>query len=110
MVNEHTIAKLVSEEISRIADSQLAAEIRNRLVPPRREVRKWDYCGPPWNAGEEEYPCWIVARRDEFVVFAYCEYGFGPESPWGILSSNPSGSMGPDYCWYRSLEDAVRDA
>jgi hypothetical protein len=110
VINEHTIGEVVAAEMSRIADQRLAEEIRTLLVAPRCEIRKWDYSGQPWNAGKGEYPCWIVARRDEYIVFAYCERGFGPKCPWGILSADPSGSMGPDNCWYESLEAAVNDA
>src|SRR5688572_28192370 len=110
MINEHSIVEVVAAELSRIADPNLVTEIRSLLVEPRCEIREWDYCGAPWNDGENGYPRWIIARRDNHVVFAYCEHGFGPRSPWGILSANPSGTMGPDYCWYPTLEAAVRDA
>jgi hypothetical protein len=37
---------------------------------------------------------------------AYCEYGFGPHSPWGLVSSGKHQSMGMDSGWFKTFLDA----
>jgi hypothetical protein len=76
-------------------------------VTPRCEQRSWDY-GAPGTV----YRCWIVLEHPASGTgIAYCEQGFGPSCPWGLLwISGEHLSMGMDSGWYDSLEDAVRES
>jgi len=101
------VLALVETELARIPSSQTAALIRSLLVPPRCEDRPWDYGAPG-----ATYPCWIVAEHTPSgTAFAYCEQGFGPSCPWGLLSvSGEHLSMGMDCGWYESLAEVVRES
>ncbi|TQV83609.1 hypothetical protein [Denitrobaculum tricleocarpae] len=101
------VSQLVEEEIALIERPELAEAIRASLVLPRLESREWDY-------GEEgqTYPCWIVVEHKESNTgIAYCEQGFGPSSPWGLLVlEGPHRNMGTDAAWFRFLGDAVQES
>jgi hypothetical protein len=101
------IEKLVASEVLRVGQPELAERIKKMLVPVRCETREWDY-GEPGKG----YPCWIVAEHpDSNTAFAYCEHGFGPGYPWGLLSiAGQHMSMGMDCGWFVSLEEAFRDS
>jgi len=101
------ISGLVEAELARITSPQVSALLRSLLVTPRCERRAWDY-GEPGT----EYPCWIVAEHSPSnTAFAYCEQGFGPSFPWGLLwISGEHLSIGMDGAWYESLEEVVRES
>jgi hypothetical protein len=68
----------------------------------------WDYGAPG-----ETYPCWKVAGSTATgrVGVVYCEHGFGPEFPWGLIWLNqPVPDMGQDSGWFRTLREALADA
>jgi len=54
--------------------------------------------------------CWtVLEHQPSGTGIAYCEEGFGPDFPWGLVFlSGPHMSMGMDSAWFASLEDAVR--
>jgi hypothetical protein len=101
------ISTLVEAELTRIISPSSVALIRGLLVPPRCEERPWDYGAP-----SETYPCWIVAEHPPSnTAFAYCEQGFGPKCPWGLLwLSGEHLNMGMDSSWFTSLEAVVKDS
>ena len=103
------IAELVDEELLRLTDPVQIEKVRALLVSPRCEQRGWDY----GEAGQT-FPCWIVAEHPESnTAFAYCEQGFGPECPWGLLFlslSSPYTSMGMDCGWYRHFDECLRES
>jgi hypothetical protein len=41
---------------------------------------------------------------------AYCEEGFGPECPWGLVSSGEDESMGMDSGWFPTFMEAYFDS
>ena len=98
---------LVEREVGSIEQAEVVALIRSLRVPTRCELRPWDYGKP-----EEAYPCWIVLEHPASnTAIAYCEVGFGPGSPWGLLFiKGPHLNMGMDSGWYAYLEDAVRES
>jgi hypothetical protein len=100
------VGKAVEAEINRISQPELVTRIRELLVPIRCEQREWDYGDPGLT-----YPCWIVAEHAASnTAIAYCEQGFGPSSPWGLLAIRGEHmSIGMDCGWFISLEEAVRD-
>ena len=98
---------LLEREVRRITQKELVALIRSLRVPTRCELRPWDYGEPG-----QTYPCWVVLEHPASnTAVAYCEEGFGPGDPWGLLFiDGPHLSMGMDSGWYASLEDAVRES
>lgn len=100
------ISKIVETEIESISHGNVVETIRGHLVPLRVENREWDY-------GDEgqTYPCWIVLEdKKTDSVIAYCEQGFGPSEPWGLMSLARFPNMGMDSGWFAQLEDAVRES
>jgi len=99
------IASFVEKELARIADPVLVAAIRPLLVTPYPVERDWDYGLPG-----QKYTCWtVLEHRASNTGIAYCESGFGPSDPWGLVFlSGENMSMGMDSDWYMTLEDAMR--
>jgi hypothetical protein len=100
------VEQFVDQELSRISDPALLARICELRVPAYEVVREWDYGLPG-----EAYPCWtVMEHRRANIGIAYCEAGFGPWRPWGLVFlSEPSMSIGMDSGWFASLEEAARD-
>lgn len=99
------ISHLVEQEIAKISQAELIETIRKYVVTPRCENRPWNYGEP-----NQTFPCWIVMEdRNQNAAVAYCEEGFGPHDPWGLLFvDGPHLSMGMDSGWFSNLEDGVR--
>ena len=97
---------LVDAELQRLTDERVKAHIQRLRVEPIVVMRAWDY-----GLENERYPCWTVLRHDRFRTdIAFCEYGFGPKHPWGLVSTSadePGGSMGMDSAWYDTFLEAV---
>ena len=106
-MNPAQISKLVASEIGRIDQHDLARIITELLIEPREELREWDY-----GESGEQFPCWIVLEhRQTNTAIAYCDKGFGPDDPWGLLPvDDPRPNIGMDSAWFVSLEDAARAA
>jgi hypothetical protein len=107
MMRAGDIDTLVAEQFARISQPDVVKSLRPLLVKPRCEQRPWDYGTP-----DQTYPCWIVAEhRPSNTAIAFCESGFGPSCPWGLLFLNgPHLNMGMDSQWFISLEEAFRDS
>jgi hypothetical protein len=103
------IARLVDVELSRM-EPALAERVRRLLVVPYCVTREWDY--PAERQGHREYPCWtILEHRPSNTGVAYCEFGFGPKAPWGLVwLSGKNMSRGMDSGWFASLADAFLDS
>jgi len=99
----HQITALVMAEIEKVTLSELAAAIKAWLIPPFLHTRQWE-----WGKDEEAFPCWaVLAHPPSGTGIAYCEYGFGPRCPWGLVFlDSTQNHFGGDYCWYPSLEEA----
>jgi hypothetical protein len=111
-MDAQTIAELFERELARFKNQRAAQALRKLAVPVRVEERPWSYGEPG-----QRFPCWIVADDpDSWTCFCYCEFGFGPQSPWGLLNMLDSGpgaltsSMGMDSGWFRTLEDAFLES
>lgn len=101
-----TLALMVDHELRSVRDARVVQYIRQLLVPPYIEARLWDYGEPG-----QTFPCWIVLDDNAASGggIAYCEFGFGPKAPWGLLlmgSDVTRRSMGMDSGWYGSFMDA----
>jgi hypothetical protein len=107
LLDSSEIDRLVKSELARMDDERLRAAILALLVPPRREDRAWNY-GPVGAT----FPCWIVLEHlPSNTGIAYCEQGFGPGDPWGLLFlTGRRLSMGMESQWFVTLEDAFRQS
>lgn len=97
----------VEAEIHRASSPQVAELMRKLLVPLRCDLRPWAH-----GAQGTLHTCLILAEHQRFqTAIAYCEYGFGPRTPWGLLwTVGDHLSMGDDSGWFTSFEDAVMDS
>jgi hypothetical protein len=95
---------LTANEIARVSDSRVVAHIRGLLVEPHIMLHDWDYGEPG-----QQYPCWMVLDDPKTgAKIAYCEHGFGPANPWGLVGpvKRPRPAIGMDCAWYTRLLDA----
>jgi len=106
-VNLVEMEKLVKNGIERISQQDLIDTIKNHIIPLRLENREWDYVD-----SFTEYPCYIVLEdKKSNTAVAYCEQGFGPNYPWGLIFiEGEVMSLGMDSGWFASLEEAVRNS
>jgi hypothetical protein len=98
------IQALLETELSALTDQRVISHVRRLLVEPTAVMRDWDYGGPG-----ERYPCWAVLNHnDSNTGIAYCESGFGPKCPWGLvsLSGTQHMSIGMDSAWHECFLDA----
>jgi len=100
------IQNLVEAGVREIEEPSIAGGLRKFLVTPRREMWGWDY-----SQSILLMPAWVVAigQRYQDYYLVYSDYGFAPESPWG-LGKVPQKNFGADYSWYGSLEGAFRES
>jgi hypothetical protein len=98
-----TLKALVDAELAQLGDARVSAHIRSLLIAPKPMLRGWDY-------GEEdqEYVCWnVLEHQPSNTAVAYCEDGFGPRSPWGLVALRGSYmTMGMDSAWYTTFLQA----
>jgi len=107
MIGRAEILGRVKNELAKITDDKLLNRIRELMVPPYPVERDWDY-----GALGERFVCWtVLEHHPSNTGIAFCEYGFGPRYPWGLVFLNgPCLSIGMDSAWFASLEDAMRDS
>ena len=101
------VQALVEAELSRVRDPAALPRLRALLVAPYPVARAWDYGAPG-----ERYVCWtVLEHRASNTGIAYCERGFGPENPWGLVFlTGPDMSIGMDSGWFPSLEIALKES
>jgi hypothetical protein len=100
------VERLVRAELARITEEKLRRAIEQFRIAPRVEEREWDYGEPG-----QTHPCWMVVEHppSNFGI-AYCEQGFGPSFPWGVIFLvGEQLNIGMDCCWHETLEEALRD-
>ncbi len=107
MAAQTAVLKLVTVELSRISDRALVEALEPLIVSPRAVNLSWDYGAPG-----QTYECWVVAEHGpSHTAIAYCEQGFGPADPWGLVTlDSPAPTIGMDSSWYSTLEDAFRQS
>lgn len=98
---------LIEGELTKLGDDRIAAHVGSLLVEPVPVLRPWDY----GEAGEK-FITWTVLfdRVRSETGIAYCEHGFGPEAPWGLVfqgddETEPS-SIGMDSQWFPTFVEA----
>jgi hypothetical protein len=106
-MDRHELETLVESQLDAIKQKDLASCITDRLIVPRIENRDWDYGEPG-----ATFPCWLcVEDPSTNTGIAYCEKGFGPTYPWGLVFLEGQwSSIGMDSQWFVSLEEAARSA
>ena len=102
-VTANTVTTLIEHELDKVSDRRVLDHVRSLLIPPQLQMRPWDY-----GAADDAYPCWLAfADRPSNTGIAYCEFGFGPTRPWGLLSLEGNAmSMGMDSGWFAHFLDA----
>lgn len=101
-VDAAILKKLIEIELAHVQDERVVAHIRTMLIKPYGIMRSWDYGKPG-----QQYLCWMTLN--DLVTGAeigYCEEGFGPKCPWGLVGSGEDQSMGMDSGWYTTFMDA----
>ena len=101
------VEELVAAELQSIRDPAVLPRMKALLVAPHAVRRGWDYGMPG-----EAYDCWTVVEHSESNTgIAYCEDGFGPENPWGLVFLlGPYTSIGMDSAWFPRLEIAFKES
>lgn len=103
VIKPSEIAALIEREVASLSDARVIDHIRSLLVLPNVVMREWDYGKEPMS-----YPCWSVLEHPKTNTgIAYCESGFGPRSPWGLVFlSGPHMSIGMDAGWFAYFLEA----
>ncbi len=102
------IRALVEHELRQVRDQRVLRHIQRLLVEPKVVMRAWSY-----STEHKEYPCWAVPSHPATNSgIAYCEFGFGPRSPWGLVTlSGSHTAIGMDcderYSWTLASIPAV---
>jgi hypothetical protein len=109
-IDAETLRTLIARELGHLSDERVKEHIRHLLVEPEAVMRDWDYGNPG-----EQYLCWTVLNdSDSNTGIVYCESGFGPRNPWGLvwLGSEDAKhmSMGMDSGWFPTFLDAFFDS
>ena len=107
-ITPNKIRSLIETELSALHDARIVSHIQTLLVEPTVILRDWDY----GNRGQT-YPCWAVLDHiSSNSGIAYCEFGFGPQNPWGLVSLPGAShmSIGMDSGWFDSFLDAYFDS
>ena|SRR6266446_3432651 len=106
LIDADTLRILIEHELESVSDARVLNYIRGMLVAPEIVLRNWEYAEPG-----QQYPCWTVLKEAPHSggIIGYCEYGFGPRCPWGLLHSGNDAnyqSMGDDSCWFPTFLEA----
>ena len=104
-VTARVLETLIESELAGASDARVVRHIRGMLVEPHVVLCNWNY-----GEADQQYPCWFVLKDAQSSgEIAYCEYGFGPRCPWGLVSSadeEQHRSMGMDSGWFATFLDA----
>jgi len=106
-VDQKAVIELVERELRAIRNPAILDLVRRLRVDPYAVEREWDY-GP----ADQRYVCWtVLEHRPSNKGAAYCDAGFGPAFPWGLVFlSGPHMNIGMDSNWFSTLECAVRES
>lgn len=98
---------LVASQMQQITDPVVHDALKALLIEPFLQDRKWFYGNSP---DDPVFPCWVVADDPaNDTRYVYCEEGFGPKIPWGIVFISGL-EMGMDSGWFDTLERAFYDS
>lgn len=102
------VAAAVDEDLANLRDPRVLASIKAFRVTPPTPIRLgWDYGAPG-----EAFDGWLVfSDPGQSTGIAYCDQGFGPKSPWGLIAiAEVSPSMGMDCGWFPRFIEAYLDS
>lgn len=96
-INPEHLTSLIQDELKTVSDKRLLDFITPLLVTPKPILRKWHY-----GKEGEQYTCWTVLEYPSTNIgIAYCEQGFGPRTPWGmVIIKGEHLSIGMDCDWH----------
>jgi hypothetical protein len=99
------LKRRIEVELMHISDARVIAHIKAILIDPKPISLGWDY-----GSLGQEFPGWKVLDDEEHsgAAIAYCEFGFGPRSPWGLIG--PELNMGMDSGWFPNFIDAFLES
>ena len=102
-IDTETLKALVEVELARVADTRVTTHIRSLRIEPTPTLRDWAY-----GVEGQQYACWnVLEHHPSNTGIAYCESGFGPGAPWGLVSlTGPDMSIGMDSNWYTNFLQA----
>ena len=107
-VTPHQLSQKIEAELAKIGDGRIAAHVRSLLVDPYAVSRAWDY-----GEADDAYPCWsVLEHKTSNSAIAFCEHGFGPEKPWGLVTlyGDSDMSMGMDSGWFTTFIEAFLES
>ena len=99
-----SIERLIDDQLRSVSDRRVVDHVRSLLIDPVRRLRRWDYGEP-----NTHFDCWDVLEESERTGIAFCEHGFGPECPWGLVTlrgNEDELSIGMDCEWFPRFLDA----
>ena len=102
---------MIEAELTLLTSSDLLMAIRNGLVEPRPIQLNWDYGTPG-----QQFDGWIVFDHAAIsrTCIAYCEQGFGPTAPWGLIwdveDRGGGYGMGMDSGWYQTFIGVFKES
>ena len=102
------VAAAIDEDLANLRDPRVRADIMAfRVVPPAPIRLAWDYGQPG-----ETFGGWLVfSDPRQRTGIAYCDQGFGPKSPWGLIATGETcPSTGMDSGWFQRFMDAWFDS
>lgn len=101
------IAALIDTELAALADPEVEKRVRAGLVQPRRITLDWDYGRPG-----QQFDGWVVFDHEagSNTLIVYCEEGFGPKHPWGLVFACAVPAMGMDSGWFPTFLQAFGDS
>jgi hypothetical protein len=102
------VAAAIDADLAKLEDPRVRAGIHAcRLATPTPIKLGWDYGEPG-----ETYDGWLVFDDPhQGTGIAYCERGFGPRSPWGLIATGePIPRMGMDSGWFGRFTEAYFDS
>ena len=105
-ITQERLVGQLEREIAAIADPRVSKSVNALLIKPMPMQCSWDYGSPG-----ETYPCWKIAESAERAIgIIYCEQGFGPKCPWGLVwLREPVPAMGQDSGWFPTFREAAAD-
>ncbi|MDJ0611928.1 MAG: hypothetical protein QNJ67_23350 [Kiloniellales bacterium] len=109
VLDAYLVNRLVDSDLERVSEPRVLSHIRDLRVEPKEVMRLWDYGEPG-----QRFPCWSVfEHKASNTGIAYCEEGFGPKHPWGLVfldGDESQRSIGVDTSWFETFLDAYFDS
>ncbi len=99
------VTALVRDDMRALDDVRVVAHVASLLLGPPRPLRlEWPY----GEVGETFDAFLVLDHPQSGTGIAYCQQGFGPANPWGLIWTGRASSLttGMDDGWYPRFLDA----